>query len=122
MTGGILLLFVVVLGRYAVHEIAGLRAALLATRAEQILLSARDWSHAHAEQLNAADKIELPLDDLIPSMASGRLELRYADAPDGVAARAPARPDVIECRLTITQARRTVTRHVYWPASVPVRP
>ena len=111
MVAGILMLFVTVLGRYAVREIAGLRSELLAAQAEQALLSARDWSRAHVEQLHDADTLELPLDDLLAIPAAGRLELRCTGGVDGVS--------LIECQLSIRQGRRAVTRHVFWPLRRP---
>ncbi len=108
MIAGVLLLFVVILGRHGVHEIARQRSTLLATQAELILLSARDWSYAHSEQLRTAGAVELPLEGLLPAMAAGRLELGCAESSDGSV--------LIECHLKITQGQRSVARHAYWPA------
>ncbi len=108
MIAGVLLLLVVLLGRHGVHEIARQRSALLATQADLVLQSARDWSDTHSEQLRAAGAVELPLAGLLPAMATGRLELGYAESSDGLL--------LIECRLKITQGQRSVARHAYWPA------
>ena len=113
MIAGVLLLFVVILAQHCVQAIARQRSALLATQAELILLSARDWSHAHSEQMRATGRVELPLDDLLPPMATGCLELRYTDSSDD--------PPLIECHLRITQGQRSVTRHRHWPGHLPLR-
>lgn len=110
MATGVLLLFVAVLGRYAASEIRGLQTELLEAQADQILLSARDWSGAHTNQLWSAGTIELPLEDLLTVPAVGRLELKHRDGAD---------TPLIECDLAITQGRRTVVRHVFWPARLP---
>ncbi len=110
LISGVLLLFVVVLGRCAVHALAAEQAAVLETQADQILLSARDWSRAHGEQLRHAGEVELALDGLLPSTATGRLTLHYAAAGEG--------PPLVECSLEIKQTRRNVARRVHWPANI----
>jgi hypothetical protein len=108
MIACVLLLVVMLLGRHVVHEFARQRTALLERQAELILLSARDWSHAHDEELRAAGRVQLPLDDLLPPLATGQLVLRRGDSNE--------HPPLIECRLRITQGRRSAARHAYWPA------
>jgi hypothetical protein len=108
MIAGVLLLFVGLLGHYGVQEIAQQRSALLTTQAELILRSAREWSQLHSEQMRANGQVELPLDALLPPMATGQLELRRTASTDHL--------PLIECDLTITQGRRSITRHAYWPA------
>jgi hypothetical protein len=112
LISGVLLLLVVVLGRYAVHAFAMEQAAVLEAQAGQILLSTRDWSRSHGEQLRRTGEIELPLDDLIPPTASGRLTIRYVGAG--------AEPPLVECNLEIKQSRRNVAWRVYWPVSIRV--
>ena len=111
MTAGVLLLIVVILGRYGAREMAYQRTALLTVQVEQILLSARDWSRTHSEQVRTAGPIELPLDGLSTTVTTGRLELRCIDSNDG--------PPLIECSLRISHGARTVMRHTYWPLSSP---
>jgi hypothetical protein len=110
LISGVLLMFVVVLGRYTVDAFAAEQAAVLDTQADQILLSARDWSRVNAGSLRRGGEVELPLDGLIPQGATGRLTLRYV-ATD-------AKPALVECNLQIRQSRRSAGRRVYWPADM----
>jgi hypothetical protein len=108
MIAGVLLLFVVILGHHGVQEIARERAALLTTQAELILLSARDWSHSHSEQIRDLGRVELPLEGMLPPMATGQLELRCTDSGDD--------SPLVECQLKITQGQRTIARRAHWLA------
>ena len=110
LLSGVLLTLVVVLARYSVGALAAEQAALLETQAEQTLLSARDWSGTHGEQLRHAGEVELPLGELIPPTATGRLTLRYTTAGD--------ESPLVECNVKIRQSRRSVARRVHWPVSI----
>ena len=107
LTGIVLLLIVAVLGRAVVHERTQQRIAVLAAQAEQVLLSARDWSRIHFRELEAWSAIELPATDLIATTATAHLELRRIESKDG-------RP-LVECRLRIVHGQQRVARRVKWP-------
>jgi len=111
LIAGVLLVVVVVLGRHAAGLLNAERAARLETQAVHVLWSARDWSRLNADRFTPGTAIELPLDALVGDTAAGRLTLCVVSEAGG----AP----LVECTLEIREARRGVTRHVYWPLNAP---
>ena len=106
MTMGVLLMIVAILGRYTVFESRSQLDGALAVRAEQILLSARDWSHAHVDELRTGGPIELPIDEMIDQLATGRLELEGVELDGGGV--------LVTCALRIEHGRLKVSRQVTW--------
>ena len=68
---GVAGLYAVVLAKYALLDVTAVRREALEACAEQIAQSARAWAAAHAEQLGAPR--ELPISELLPRGASGRV-------------------------------------------------
>lgn len=106
-----LLIFLVVLARYAAADIARERRLLLEAHAEQILQSARSWSRSYVAQLDRSECVSLPVDQLVPLGTSSMVELRQLHADDG--------ETVIECQLRLRRGRATVHRRVHWALSTP---
>ncbi len=106
MTMGVLLLIVAILGRYMVFENRSQLDRAFAARTEQILLSAREWSRAHVDELRAGGQVELPLDEMIDQLATGRLVFAGIKLDDGGV--------MVTCELKVAHGKLKVSREVCW--------
>ena len=109
LTLGVLAFLLTALVSRVSHQYVNARIAELASRADLILVSARDWSVMHSEELRAAGVQELPIDDLLPETHTGLLTIRY----DEISQERP----VITCDLMLHYGSYSVSRHVSWPTS-----
>lgn len=106
LASAILSFVAVALAQQAAAHLSRERSADGEALAEVIILSARDWSRVNANRLIAAEDIELPIDALLPSGASGIVRLSCNTSADQV---------TVECRVTLRRPRANLTRQVMWP-------
>lgn len=107
LTMAIVLLFALVVARYAVLEFGRERQAALEACAEQVIESARDWSLVHPSWLTDGAPCQLPLETLLPPGYAGQLELQRIRASDG--------QPIVQCRIMLQRAGRRLRQQAEWP-------
>ena len=102
----LILVVIVVLGRYGMREILRERNTLAEAQIVQILESARAWTGNNRLEPDADEWVSLPIGRLIPATSTGSIELRYGEAV-GEAQR-------IECRVVVQWPGGARRRAAFW--------
>lgn len=111
LTMGVLAFLLMALAVYGESQRVNERNAELASRADFILISARDWSAAHTDELRSAGEKELPLDGLLPETHAGTLVLRFDETS--------VQSSSVTCDLVLHHGDDSITRDATWPVAAP---
>jgi len=109
VTIAIVLMFVLVIARLAILELARERQTALEEQAAQVWESARTWSRLHADQLAGGQPVQLPVAELLPPPVRGAVELRRVGTDEG---------GVVHCRVTLERSGKQLHQDVAWPAGL----
>lgn len=101
----------VALSRYAALHVLRERTADAEALADQVVLSARQWSRMHVDRTASGETIELPVERLVPSGVSGTAQVSSRQTSNG--------QNQVACRVTLHRGRVNLTRQATWPLPAP---
>ena len=107
MTAFVVLSGVLIMARLALLEVVRERENALATCAEQMIASAREWTRIQPAALSPGAPCELPAESLLPSGCSGTIGLEVYRARSGIA--------VVRCEVTLERRGKRLRRVAEWP-------